>query len=144
MLLNIIHKKKQHTIQKTKNVFTNEMQTLLIRRILNIMGDKSIFCDPNFSVGKLAELVNSNQKYVSQVINDSFNINFRSFLNSYRIKEAQLILSQPDAIRFTIESVALRVGFKSRNAFRVVFKKITGVNPNDYYKTMCEHHSIKY
>ena len=119
-----------------KSMLTNDRQGELLNRIVMIMEDNSIICNPDFSVDMLAELVHSNQKYVSQVINDSFKKNFRSFLNSYRIKEAQLILSEPDAIKYTIESVALQVGFRSRNAFRDVFKEFTGISPNSYLKSM--------
>jgi len=111
-----------------------------LHKILTLMEDSSIFCAPDFSVDKLAELVQSNQKYISQVINNVLKKNFRSFLNSYRIREAQLIFSEPDVKRYTIESVALRVGFKSRNAFREAFKEITGVSPNFYLNSMQEQH----
>jgi AraC-like DNA-binding protein len=44
----------------------------------------------------------------------------------------------PDATKFTIESLAFQVGFKSQSAFRDAFKDITGVNPNFYLKSMQE------
>jgi YesN/AraC family two-component response regulator len=83
----------------------------------------------------LAELVESNQAYVSQVINNTLKKNFRSLLNTYRIPEAQRLLSTPDAAKYTIESIAYQVGFKSRTAFREAFKEITGVSPNYYLKS---------
>jgi AraC-like DNA-binding protein/Tfp pilus assembly protein PilF len=119
-----------------KSALTDNMQEELLNKILMLMEDASIFCDTNFSVDRLAELVQSNQKYVSQVINAALKKNFRSFLNDYRVREAQLLLSEPDAIRYTIESIAFRVGFKSRNAFRDAFKEITGVSPNFYLRSM--------
>ena len=121
-----------------KSPLTDDLQDELLHKILTLMEDPSIFCDTDFSVDKLAELVQSNQKYISQVINNVLKKNFRSFLNSYRIREAQLIFSDPDVKRYTIESVALRVGFKSRNAFREAFKEITGVSPNFYLNSMQE------
>jgi len=125
--------------EKYKNsALTDDLQDELLHKILTLMEDSSIFCDTDFSVDKLAELVQSNQKYISQVINSVLKKNFRSFLNGYRIREAQLIFSEPDVKRYTIESVALRVGFKSRNAFREAFKEITGVSPNFYLNSMQE------
>jgi YesN/AraC family two-component response regulator len=87
----------------------------------------------------LAELVQSNHAYVSQVINNSLKKNFRSLLNAYRISEAQRILATPDAAKFTLESIAYQVGFKSRTAFRDAFKEITGVSPNYYFKLTQEN-----
>jgi len=121
-----------------KSNLTDDLQDELLNKILTLMEDHTTFCDTDFSVDRLAELVQSNQKYVSQVINNVLKKNFRSFLNGYRIREAQLIFSEPDVKKYTIESVALRVGFKSRNAFREAFKEITGVSPNFYLNSMQE------
>ena len=132
----------QESLSKTyqrkyqKNALEHEAQEELLNRILAIMEDTSVICDTEFSIGTLTELVQSNYTYVSQVINTALKKNFRSFLNSYRIREAQRLFSEPDATKYTIESVALQVGFKSRNAFRDAFKEITGVTPNFYLKSM--------
>ncbi|MDR0438505.1 MAG: tetratricopeptide repeat protein [Bacteroidales bacterium] len=121
-----------------KSALTHNMRDELLNKILTVMDDTSIVCDTNFSVDKLAELVHSNYTYVSQVINTVLKKNFRSFLNSYRIREAQRLFSEPDTAKYTIESVALQVGFKSRSAFREAFKEITGVSPYFYLKSMRE------
>jgi len=111
------------------------MQEELLNRILAIMEDASTICDTEFSLDKLAELVQSNQNYVSQVINIALKKNFRSFLNSYRIKEVQRLFSEPDAAKYTIESLATMAGFKSPSAFRNAFKETTGVSPSFYVKS---------
>jgi len=121
-----------------KSPLTNDLQNELLDRILTLMEDISIICDPEFTIDKLAELVQSNQTYVSQVINGALKKNFRSLLNSYRTQEAQRLFSQPDAAKYTIEYVSLKVGFKSQGAFRNAFREITGVNPNFYLQSMQE------
>jgi len=121
-----------------KNAPVNNVQDELLDKILAIMEDTVTICDPKFSIDKLAVLTASNNTYVSQVINNVLKKNFRSFLNSYRIQEAQRIFSSPDTAKYTIETVALNVGFKSRSAFRDAFKEITGVSPNLYLKLMQE------
>ena len=121
-----------------KSALTHNMQDELSDTILNIMENTTTICDTEFTIDKLAVLVHSNNVYVSQVINNAFNKNFRSFLSSYRIREAQRLFAEPDATKYTIESIALQVGFKSRNAFREAFKEITGVTPNFYLQSMQE------
>ena len=108
----------------------------LFRKIEETMADKDLICDPDFSVTKLAAHINSNQTYISQAITAATGKNFRTYLNEYRIQEAQLIFSSPEAARFTIETVALKVGFKSRNTFYNAFKEFVGVTPNFYLKSM--------
>jgi AraC-like DNA-binding protein len=111
----------------------------LIDKILTTMEDTAIICDPAFSIDKLATILQSNHTYVSQVINHTMGKNFRSIVNSYRIREARRIFAEPDAQRYTIDSVSLRVGYRSPNTFREAFKGITGVNPNFYLKSMRNH-----
>jgi AraC-like DNA-binding protein len=125
-----------------KSALTYAMQTELLDKILILMEDTAIICDTRFTVDKLAELVQSNHAYVSQVINTVLKKNFRSFLNSYRIREAQRLFSKPDATKYTIESVALQVGFKSRSAFYDTFKEITGVSPNFYLKSIQKQYAL--
>jgi AraC-like DNA-binding protein len=119
-----------------KSALTDEMQDELLDKILTVMEDTAIICAPEFSLDRLTELVQSNQTYVSQVINTALKKNFRSFLNGYRIHEAQRLFSELDLTKYTIAAIAHEVGFKSPAAFRSTFKEITGVSPNFYLKAM--------
>lgn len=129
---------EKHHGRYKKIALSDRLQNELLDKILTVMEDVSIICDVNFSIEKLAEQVQSNTKYVSQAINNTLKKNFRSFLNGYRIWEAQKLFSQPDFAKYTIESVALQVGFKSRNSFNEAFKDITGVSPGYYLKSIRE------
>jgi AraC-like DNA-binding protein/Tfp pilus assembly protein PilF len=124
-----------------KSALIHDAQNELLDKILTVMDDVSIVCDTDFSINKLAELANSNQAYVSQVINNTLKKNFRTFINSYRMQEAQRLLSEPDATKYTIEGVALKVGFKSRSTFIAVFKETVGMSPNFYLKSMQKQHN---
>ena len=119
-----------------KNTLTHNMQDALLNKILIIVENTDIICDAEFSIDKLAELVQSNRTYVSQVINDELQQSFRTFINGYRIREAQRLFSTADSAKYTIESISHRVGFKSRSAFRDTFTEIIGVSPSFYLKSM--------
>jgi AraC-like DNA-binding protein len=120
--------------KKTKLV--DDVQNELLDKILTVMEDTTVICDVEFSIEKLAKLVQSNQKYVSQVINDAMKQNFRSLLNSRRIEEAQRQFSMQDADKYTVEFVSRSIGYKSRTTFCDAFKEITGVSPGFYLKSM--------
>ena len=124
-----------------KSTLSDVLQNELLNKILLLMEDSSIICDTEFSLDKLAELTQSNHAYVSQVINTALKKNFRSLLNSYRIREAQRLFANFDIAKYTIESVASQVGYKSPTTFRDAFKEITGVSPNYYLKEMQEFNS---
>jgi YesN/AraC family two-component response regulator len=121
-----------------KSALSDGMQNELLDKILKLMENTSIICDTEFSLDKLAELTQTNHAYVSQVINTALKKNFRSFLNSYRIREAQRLFADFDIAKYTIESIALQVGYKSPTTFRDAFKEITGVSPNYYLKSVQE------
>ena len=132
---------KNHHEKYKKIILSNNLQSELLDKILSVMEDTSIICDAKFSLEKLVDHTQSNSKYVSQVINDTFKKNFRSFLSSYRIREAQRLFSEPGAEKYTVESVALQVGFKSRFSFNEAFKDITGVSPGFYVKSIKEQNN---
>jgi len=121
-----------------KSALTDEKQDELLEKILTLMENTEIICDTEFSLDKLAELVQSNATYVSQVINTEFKRNFRTFLNGYRIQEAQRLFSELDLSKYTIAAISQEVGYKSPAAFRSTFKEITGVSPNFYLKSLQE------
>lgn len=112
----------------------------LFDRIEAAMHDPDLVCDPECSVNKLAAAVHSNHTYVSQAITKATGKNFRQYLNGYRVNEAMQIFASPDAERYTLESVALRVGFKSRTTFYNAFQEMTGVTPGFYMKSLREKH----
>jgi len=121
-----------------KKLQLHDERNELKSKILNIIEDKSIICDPDFSINKLAELAQSNRNYVSEVINNSYNQNFRSLLNTYRIREAQQLFSKQDTSKFTIDTVANLVGYKSPKSFYDAFKRVTGITPSTYLKSIQE------
>ena len=114
---------------------SDKVQQEILKGILSVMDNVSIICNKEFTIDKLSELVHSKQPTVTYVIKKELNHNFRSLVNSYRIREAQRLLSEPNAKElYTIKSIADIVGFKSRNTFSEIFKDIVGVSPGFYIK----------
>ena len=99
------------------------------------MEDGNYVYNQDFSLNQLANLVNSNTKYVSWVINDTYNKNFRTFINEYRIREAsKRLLNTEKYGSLTIQAIAEDVGFKSVTNFVVSFKRNVGITPSLYQK----------
>ena len=70
----------------------------------------------------IVQAVGTNRTYISSIINQNYNQNFCSFVNSYRIKELENVIYQnPD---FTNEVLAESCGFGSLNSLkRAIFTK---------------------
>lgn len=118
------------------NMIGDDHRRELELAILEIMNDRNVFCDPDFSLSKLSEMVDTNFTYISWIINHSFNKNFSTFINEYRIKEACRMLSESDYKKYSIETIATMVGFKSKGSFNPIFKEITGVTPSVYIRSI--------
>jgi AraC-like DNA-binding protein len=67
---------------------------------------------------------------LSRIINDMTGMNFRNYLNSFRVREAQNLLHEkPD---MSVIEIAFSIGFNSKSSFNDAFLKTTGVSPRDY------------
>ena len=97
----------------------------------------STFCSPEFSLAVLARLSESNTNYVSQVINTTYNKNFRTFLNERRIKVAMKRMMDSGRYgAYSMQGIAESVGYKSASNFIAAFKKVTGMTPSLYQKML--------
>lgn len=105
----------------------------LINAINHVMENTLEFCNAEFTLEKMAELVDSKTKYVSQVINETYGKNFNRYINEYRIKEARRRLTDLDEYgQYTLKAISQSVGFKSSSNFNLLFKEITGITPSMY------------
>lgn len=111
-----------------------EIQDKLLCKIISVFEDISIISDPDFSLSIMANKIGSNTKYVSMVINRTYNKNFKTLLNEYRIKEACRRMHNAEYNRFTIKAISDEVGFRNTASFIRCFKNTMGMPPSTYQK----------
>lgn len=129
-----MEEEKATRIHSTDKLTDGQKEKILLA-IIDVMENTQEFYDCNFSMERLAERIESNSRYVSVVINETYNKNFRTFVNEYRIKEAQLRLMNTNHYgNYTIKAIAESVGFKSSTNFISAFKDATGITPSIYQK----------
>ncbi len=78
---------------------------------------------------ELAAHLNYEYHYFSSLFHKCFFMDFKKFLNIFRIERACALLAQENG---NITSVFLQCGFSSIRNFNRVFKQITGVTPSQY------------
>ncbi|MCX6181797.1 MAG: tetratricopeptide repeat protein [Bacteroidetes bacterium] len=131
-----LNKKKQELIEiksttkYTGSTLNDEKQIDLMNAFTQLMKDEKLYLENDLNLDNVAKRMNTNRTYLSQVINDQFGSNFSNLINEYRVREAQVILRDPANKIYTIEAIALKVGFNSKSTFNQVFKKITGLTPS--------------
>jgi len=124
------------TQKDTNSTLSEEFKTMLEFSISKKIRKDKLYLKNDFSLNELAKLLETNRRYVSLVINEKFGQNFSSFINEFRIKEAMRLMSNPEYDKFTIESISKKVGFNSISAFNGAFKKVTGVTPSTFAKSV--------
>ncbi len=108
-----------------------KLQTV-IEEVLN--NSKEIYT-MDFDLTRLADLTNVKYWTLSKGIKELYGKNFNALLGEYRIMEACRRLNDLEHYRnYSIEGIALSVGFKSRPNFVNVFKTVVGMTPTEYKK----------
>jgi AraC-like DNA-binding protein len=119
---------------------SDEQKTALLNDIMRIMETTTEYCEMDFSLSKLASLVNSNRQYVSSIINEKYHKNFNNFVNEYRIQEARSRLTNIEAYgNYTIQGIAESLGYKSSTTFTNAFKSLTGLTPSAFQRLAREN-----
>ncbi len=114
----------------------------LVARIAAVMDETLEYADADFSLERLAELVGSNSKYVSQAVNEHYGKNFSSFVTDYRIRLACRRLADDEAYgAYTIEGVGRSVGYRLKTTFTAAFRRVTGLTPSAWLKLERERRS---
>ncbi len=93
---------------------------------------KYLFNDINLNT--IAEKFEISNGYLSQLINTHTNKSFNDYINELRIESSKKMLHDPQFDNYTIESIGLECGFKSKSNFYTTFKKFTNQTPNQYKK----------
>lgn len=85
------------------------------------------------SLKMLAEYTNLSQYYLSKQIKKETGLNLLDNINNIRVEESKDLLLNTN---MSILDVAQKVGFNYQNHFAATFKKLTGLSPNEFRKTL--------
>ena len=78
----------------------------------------------------MAGQFDTNTKYLSEIINSHYEINFNTYINRLRINYLiEKLKSDPNFIKYRISYLAENCGFASHSSFATVFKSVTGISP---------------
>ena len=123
---------EQQAIEQLKaepeDVLTTEQQ--LFRRICDHMdGSDRIYTDADLDRSRLAQLLGTNEHYVTDAISACTNgKSVNAFLNDYRLRYATHLLA---TTKDSIALIAELAGF-SRSSFFRIFSDAYGMSPSDY------------
>jgi AraC-like DNA-binding protein len=108
------------------------------QQLLAFMDDEKPYLESKLTLQQLASMLDLSPNHLSQVINEKANQNFYQFINSYRIKAFKEKIQDSSNQHLTLLSIALDCGFNSKSSFNNTFKKITGMTPSQYQRSLSE------
>ncbi len=92
--------------------------------------NSSRFINKEMSLAVLAGQLDTNTKYLSEIINKHYNVNFNGYINKLRINFiVNKLKLDPNFMNYKISYLAETCGFSSHSTFATIFKSITGITP---------------
>lgn len=129
----IIESGKNSGGEKYKNSgLPKTLEIKLSHDLEKLMQEQQLYKQNDLKLETLAEKLNTNKHFVSQVINEIHKVNFFEYVNLKRIEEAKQLLRSRSKKDLNIIEVAYEVGFNNKGTFNSVFKKITGLTPTEF------------
>lgn len=112
-------------------VISSQKMEQIASKLSNAMADNELFKDDELSLNSLSLSISVSENHISETLSQFLNTNFFQFVNSFRIEEAQTLLSNSDML---VSTIAYEVGFKSKSTFNSAFKKVVGTTPTAFKK----------
>jgi PAS domain S-box-containing protein len=107
-------------------------EDLFIHTIDTIQKNK-LYLKPDISLKGVSDLLNTNTKYLSQVINKFSGVGFFEFINQIRLIRFKSLFTSGEFSNLTIFGLAQECGFRNKSTFFRVFKTMTGKTPMEFY-----------
>ncbi len=122
-----------YVIAKYKNNrLTQPDKSEYLQKLTSYMETHKPFLNPDITLEILANEISVNPRILSQIINETFKKNFKTYILEYRIRESMQILADSKYKNLTILEVLYQVGFNSKSAFNNQFKLFTNLTPIEY------------
>ena len=117
--------------QATAEPDTSQEANEEYRRLLEewIEKDKP-YCNPEFRLMDLRQVLPMNRTYLSQFINAAYGCNFYQYVTHLRLEEAKRLMRENPEMK--LQDVAEQSGFSSPVVFSRVFAREVGVAPRDW------------
>ena len=114
----------------TSGAELNLSQKIIMKKLLDIFETQKIYLNSQLNITDIVQLVGTNRTYISTIINQQYNQNFCSFVNTYRMNELeQIFTSEPYTNN---KLLAEKSGFGSFNSMKRTVELRTGKSLNDW------------
>ncbi len=118
-------------IPNDKTYLAEEQATLLKSTLDKIIIDNKIYLMKNLSLPELAIAMSIDKEHLASFITHYLGMSYNDLMDTYRIKA--FIQHYSLSVNKDISYAAKQAGFDNENTLMDAFKKITGMNPDQYF-----------
>lgn len=120
-------------VSETSRLSSSQADKEIFLKLEEKMKNEKLYRMKDISVDKVSEILGTNRTYLSKSVNKWAGMSFPAYVNSYRIREATSVISDPGR-DVPMKVLADELGFNSLSVFYKVFQKETGLTPSRYRK----------
>ena len=107
--------------------------TALLQALRKLIEHGRVYRETDLSIASLSQKLDIPEHRLRRLINRQLgHRNFSTFVNGYRLAEAETALADPAQAQVPILTIALDAGFGSIGPFNRAFKAHTGLTPTEY------------
>lgn len=128
------------TTVSQKNTISSETEARILKKLATF--EKSAkFLKKDLTISLLAAQLNTNSKYLSEIIKHHRSQNFSNYINHLKINFiVHKLYNEPNYREYKISYLAEVCGYASPQVFVIAFKKIYGVTPSYFIESLQEDH----
>ena len=109
-----------------------------LKRLEKVFGYVEANYSQNITLDEIAKVANYSPYHFSRFFRESTGMTFWDYLNSFRIRRAEVLLLDEE---LTITEIAYKAGFNSIKTFNRVFRKLKGCSPSEYKRRYYDNSS---
>ncbi|WP_312765484.1 helix-turn-helix transcriptional regulator [Epilithonimonas sp.] len=138
----IITDKDVEEMSKTPQLIPEKTEQILLEKLLAFEDGKD-FTKKSLTLHSLAKELDTNTRYLSEIVNKHKQKNFNSYINELRINYIiNKLRNEPSFLNYKISYLAEESGFSSHTSFSTVFKTVTGIPPKEFISFIKKELSI--
>ena len=127
---------ESHAACEVKAPLLTDLQSQRLKTQLEqLMTERHIYLDADLNIQSVCELLCTNRRYVSYVLNQYMGVNFNEYVNAFRVRHVTHLI---ETSHLKLAAIAYESGFNSPGAMSRTFRIVTGVSPQDYRRQVME------
>jgi AraC-like DNA-binding protein len=112
--------------------------TEIVAAVDRLMRERALYRDPNLTLERLARRAVIPARQISAAINRVHGRNVSQVVNEFRITEAKRLLAETSQ---PVTAIMFDCGFQTKSNFNREFRRVTGVSPSDFRRSVTQEGS---